>query len=308
MGGGGGGRGSYFPRAKKDLEKLIWDSKKDADRERLDSDVNKLLREVLASCERDPAKVQERLDNIADVIKDEANMERFLFGGSVAKHTYVDGLSDVDALVILNREDLTERSPVEVLDIFHKSLQDRLTYDEVKSLEKGGMAVTVVYRDGMEIQLLPAIRTGPKVIIPSAGSKGWKEIDPKAFQKALAKANERVNCALVPAIKLVKSINAGMPEQKRLTGYHIESLGVEAVKGYRGAKTVKALLTHILHHASKGVLNPIQDVTGQSRIVDAYLGEQNSTKRRVVADALASIVRKLNAATTADHWKAIVED
>jgi len=77
----GGGGGSYFPRAKTDLKKLIQDSKNDADRERLDSDLNKLLRELLASYERDPEKIQERLDKIADILKDEANMERFLLGG-----------------------------------------------------------------------------------------------------------------------------------------------------------------------------------------------------------------------------------
>jgi len=304
----GGGGGSYFPRAKTDLKKLIQDSKKSADRERLDSDVNKLLRKVLASCERDPVKIQQRLDKIADILKDEANIEKFLFGGSVAKHTYVDGLSDVDALVILDREDLAGKSPGAVLNVFHKSLQDRLTYDEVKSVDKGRMAVTVVYRDGMEIQLLPAIRTGVKVIIPSAGAKEWKETNPKAFQRALTKANERLNSSLVPAIKLVKSINDGLPEQKRLTGYHIESLGTEAVKGYHGVKTVKALLMHILGHASKQVLSPIQDVSAQSRIVDSYLGKANSAKRRIVSDALASISRKLHAATTVDQWKGILEE
>jgi len=304
---GGGGR-SYFPRATSDLEKLIQQSKKEADKERLDSDVNKLLREVLASCERDPEKVNDHLEKIVDILKDEAEIEKFLFGGSVAKHTYVDGLSDVDALVILNREDLAGKSPAEVLNVFYKSLQDRLTYDLVKSVEKGTMAVTVAYRDGMEIQLLPAIRTGTRVTIPSAGAKDWKETDPKAFQQSLTKANEKLNCSLIPTIKLVKSINAGLPEQKRLTGYHIESLALEAAKGYRGAKTVKALLAHILDIASKRVLSPIQDVTGQSRVVDSYLGAANSTKRRIAADAFAGIVRRLNAATSVDQWKEILEE
>jgi hypothetical protein len=304
---GGGGR-SYFPRATSDLEKLIQQSKKEADKERLDSDVNKLLREVLASCERDPEKVNDRLEKIVDILKDEAEIEKFLFGGSVAKHTYVDGLSDVDALVILNREDLAGKSPAEVLNVFYKSLQDRLTYDLVKSVEKGTMAVTVAYRDGMEIQLLPAIRTGTRVTIPSAGAKDWKETDPKAFQQSLTKANEKLNCSLIPTIKLVKSINVGLPEQKRLTGYHIESLALEAAKGYRGAKTVKALLAHILGIASKRVLSPIQDVTGQSRVVDSYLGAANSTKRRIAADAFAGIARRLNAATSVDQWKEILEE
>jgi len=303
----GASGGSYFPKSGRDLQKLIQDSKDDADRQRLDGDVNRFIREVLASCERDPEKTKDRLGEIADVLKNHADIEHFLFGGSVAKHTFVDGLSDVDALVILKENDPSYKSPDEVLMAFYQSLRDSLTYDDVKSVEKGRMAVTVVYRDGTEIQLLPSLRTESKVLIPTAGAKEWKETNPKAFQKMLTTANDRLNQSLVPTIKLIKSINGGFPEQKRLTGYHIESLAVDAIKGYRGAKTVKSLLTHILENASKRVLNPIQDTTGQSRIVDAYLGKANSVERRVVADALSSVVRKLNAAKTVDEWKSILE-
>jgi predicted nucleotidyltransferase len=304
----GGGGSSYFPKNKPDLAKLIQQSKKEADKERLDADVNKFLREVLASFERDPTKVQDRLEKITEILRDEADMEKFLFGGSVAKHTFVDGLSDVDVLVILKREDLVGKSPGEILNIFHQSLRDRLTYDLVQSVNKGTMAVTVIYRDGIEIQLLPALRTGTKVVIPSAGAKEWKEVDPKAFQRILTKTNERLDSSLIPTIKLVKSINDGLPEQKRLTGYHIESLALEAVKGYRGAKTVKSLLPQVFDAISKRVLTPIQDVTGQSRVVDSYLGAANSTKRRDAANVFAGIVRRLNAATTVDQWKEILED
>jgi hypothetical protein len=303
----GSGGSSYFPRASSDLEKLIRDSKMDADRKRLDSDINRLLRKILASYERDPQKVQDCLEKIGDVLRDEADMESFLFGGSVAKHTYVDGLSDIDALVILRREDLAGKSPQAVLNSFYQSLQDRLTSDLVLSVEKGKMAVTVTFRDGTQIQLLPALRVGTKVAIPTSTTRAWNEINPKAFQRMLTQANQRLNNSLVPTIKLIKSIIASFPEQKRLTGYHVESLAVEAVKGYRGEKTVKALLVHILEDTCRRVLSPVRDVTGQSRVVDSYLGGANSTERRIVADALASVVRKLNAATSVDQWKAYLE-
>ena len=305
---GGSGGSSYFPRASSDLKKLIQQSKQDADRKILDSDINKLLRKILASYERDPQKVQKHLERIGDVLKDQADMETLLFGGSVAKHTYVDGLSDVDALVILRQEELAGKSPQAVLNSFHKSLQDRLTSDLIDSVEKGRMAVTVNFRDGMQIQLLPATRVGSKVKISTATLKSWKEINPKAFQRMLTRANQRLNNLLVPTIKLVKSIIGGFPKQKRLTGYHVESLAVEAVKGYRGEKTVKSLLLHVLKDASKRILQPISDVTGQSRVVDSYLGKKDSTKRRIAADAVASVSRKLNAATSVDQWIATLGD
>ena len=135
---GGSGR-SYFPISKPDLEKLVQDSKREEDRKRLESDVNAFLREVLSSYERDTNRIQENLDKINEILSDEADMERFLFGGSVAKHTYVDGLSDVDALVILKKEDLSGKTPQEVLRLFHRSLKGKLTYDNVEKVEKGNI-------------------------------------------------------------------------------------------------------------------------------------------------------------------------
>ena len=97
-----------------------------------------------------------------------------------------------------------------------------------------------------------------------------------------------------------------MPEQRQLSGYHIESLAIEAIKYYNGSMTVKAIVKRILDNASSRVLTPIKDITGQSRTVDSYLGRANSTERRMAADVLATIVRKMDAATTVNQWKAIM--
>jgi len=305
----GGSGGRYFPKRTDALQKRIERARQTAERQRLDSDVSKFLQDVLTTFnQRDAEKVQEYLGKIMEILGEGAQVEQFLFGGSVAKHTYVDGLSDVDALVILDRADLAGKSPEAVLKAFHKQLQDGVTYDIVQSVEKGKMAVTVTHQDGTEVQLLPALRVGGKVAIPDATRGEWKETNPKAFQRALSKANERLSHSLVPTIKLVKSIISGFSKQKRLTGYHVESLALDAAKGYRGARTGKALLVHVLESASKRVLRPIRDVTGQSRVVDSSLGRSNSPDRRLVADALASVARRLNAATSLDQWKAVIED
>src|SRR5947209_2988531 len=191
---GGGGGGGYFPSNPDRLQRLIEEARGTEAQQRLDSKVNELLQNALATFNsRNAEKVQEHLGKVERVIGDEFEMEQFLFGGSVAKHTYVDGLSDIDALVILNRADLVGKSPREVLKTFHESLSDRLTYEEISSVEKGKMSVTITYRDGTAIQLLPAIRTGGKVAIPSANANEWNESNPKAFQKELTKANERLN-------------------------------------------------------------------------------------------------------------------
>ena len=50
----------------------------------------------------------------------------------------------------------------------------------------------------------------------------------------------------------------------------MEALAVDAVKGYRKAMTLRSLLLHVIESASTRVLEPIPDITRQSRNVDDY--------------------------------------
>ncbi len=306
---GGGRRGpSYFPSRPAELKNLIKETREDAEEKRLESDVNEYLQAFLVKLnQRNPEKVQAYIDETAEILGETYEIEKLLFGGSVAKHTAVDGLSDVDALVVLNKEDLQRKAPREVLDSFFDSLQGNLPRDRVVKVEKGDLAVTISYEDGTEIQLLPALRRGREICIADADGHNWKVINPKVFQRELTKSNERLNGALVPTIKLLKSILSVLPKNIKPTGYHIESLSVDVTKGYRGPKTVKSLLLHILTGASARVLHPIADITNQSKIVDAYLGKKNSEQREKVSHALAGIARWMNAASTVDRWKEIIE-
>lgn len=302
---GGSGGGSYIPRSSDAIRRRIEEARA-AERERLDSDVNGLLREFLARVnDRDADKTREQLAELQATLGESVAVQTMLFGGSVAKHTYIDGLSDVDALVVLGRAGTRGLSPQHMLDDFHRTLDDRLSRTHVESVEKGTLAVTIRYRDGSEVQLLPAVRKGSQVAIPDASGRGWRETDPRRFQKELSRQNDRLGRALIPTIKLVKSLVGDLPRQQRISGYHAEALCLDAAKKYRGETTPKALLGHVLDHASKRVLRPIQDVTGQSRTVDADLGPANNARRRLVSQALAGIGRRLEAATSLHQWKAM---
>ncbi len=170
------------------------------------------------------------------------------------------------------------------------------------------MAVTVTYDDGMEIQLVPAIRKGAAVAVPAASGGGWNETEPGAFRRHLTSANERLGGNLVPTIKLFKAVLSRFPPQKRLSGYHAEALAVDAAKNYSGSTAPKDLLVHLLQHASRRVLRPIQDRTGQSRTVDAYLGAANTAERKNISMALDGMRRRLSTATTLAQWKAVLEE
>jgi hypothetical protein len=284
------------------------DQAKERERQRLDTDVNDLLQKLLAHFnDRDTEVISDRLVSIGEMLSDVAEIETFLLGGSVGKHTAVNGISDVDALVILGRPDLAGKSPQFVLNSFHKQLNQSLPRSEVKSVEKGRLAVTVTYHDGTEIQLLPALRSGQTISIASADGKNWIDTKPKVFQRELTRANRQLNQALIPTIKLLKSIVSDFPKQKQLTGYHIEAMALDAARDYQGPKTSKWLLLHLLGYAADRVLKPMADITGQSRNVDSYLGKANSVERRNISQALAGMKRRLEAATTVSQWRAVFE-
>ena len=98
---------------------------------------------------------------------------------------------------------------------------------------------------------------------------------------------------------------------QQLSGYHVESLAVEAFKGYDGPQTNKAMLRHFFEQASSLVTKPMGDATGQSNNVDDYLGSIASVERRNVSLALERIARRIQNADgmrSADLWKQILGD
>jgi len=228
-----------------------------------------------------------------------------LFGGSVAKHTYVDGMSDIDSLVILNKTELKDLSPQEVRKYLSACLKERLPNTEI---QKGDLAVTVKFKD-IEIQLLPAIKYKSGFRIPDASGKDWSFIKPKEFTDILAKVNADNGYKLIPTIKLAKSIVSGLPDNRRLTGYHIEALAVETFQQYSGPRTPKDMLRHFFLEAQRLVMSPVKDRTGQSIHVDDYLGAKNSLERKMVADSLGRIGRRmLNAdgAQLVNEWRDVL--
>ena len=85
-----------------------------------------------------------------------SDVVRSLLGGSVKKGTYVNGLSDVDVLLLLNESTLVSSPPAKVIQYVKGLIKKQLPQNEVTA---GRLAVTVNYADGSEIQVLLAIRT-----------------------------------------------------------------------------------------------------------------------------------------------------
>ena len=301
-GGGGGGFGFQLPGG---AEYLRQQAIEDGQIAEFQSRLGGLLTGLLAAFNnRDHRLVAERLEDIQAALeaKHEGPFTR-LFGGSVAKHTYVDGLSDIDCLVNLNDSELRGHTPDAALERIAEAVDAAVVSATVKV---GRMAVTVRYDDGMELQLLPAVDLGGgRLQVPSAGGEGWSRINPRTFRAVLSQRNEECGQKLVPTIKLAKAVLAAQHEGL-LSGYHVESLAISAFRDYAGTKTTAAMLPAFFERARTLVLDPIRDSTGQSIHVDAELGPSNSQARQRASLALGRIARQMRTASAVgseERWR-----
>lgn len=306
----GGSGGSFSRRTPDELRKLV-DRQESRTRDAaFSTELAGVLAELLGGYNaRDSLTANERLDEVKSALSEtlEGSFDS-LFGGSVAKHTYVDGLSDVDSLVLINDSDLHGKSPGSVLTEMAAIIRSCVG-DDVE-VSHGRMAVSVNYLDGMLIQILPAIkeRDGLMRVPSSRGGDQWSKIDPVGFNKALTGANSECSGKLIPTIKLAKAVIAELPESQRLSGYHVESLAISAFRGYDGEKTTSAMLPHFFSKAREAVLAPIRDSSGQSVHVDGYLGPRNSEARVTASNFLGRIEKKMRNATNAEsigQWRSL---
>jgi Nucleotidyltransferase domain len=228
-------------------------------------------------------------------------------GGSIKKHTYVDGLSDVDVLVTLNRSELAEMSPEEAQTYIATRLKESLPGTDVTV---GKLAVTVNFSDGTSIQLLPSISTATGVRIANEEGTEWSNVaKPHLFAKKLTDVNQRNAGKVVPVVKLFKAINSTRPKEERLHSYHIEALAANAFSDYNGPYTHKEMLEHLTDYSTKAVLRHTEDETGQSRNVDEYLGSESSQERQRVSQSLDRLSKRMKAAddeASVEEWEDIL--
>jgi hypothetical protein len=302
MGGGGSGGWPSSSGPNDVMRRAGFEANKAA----YEGQVNTFLQDLLADFNnRDSELIRTHLETIEDALNKEGiGSISLFFGGSIKKHTYIDGLSDIDVLAKIENPLFAGKPPSYVLKYFAERLRERLPNTEMKI---GNLAVTVEYSDGSKVQVLPAVVTATGVRIPNGDGSGWSNIiRPEKFAEKLTQVNKANNNGVVPVIKLYKAINARQPEKTRLSGYHIESIAINAFRKYEGPNSRKAMLTHLAEYASKAVLTPIADSTGQSINVDDKLGPWGSLERQRAGQAIKRIYTKMKLANTESdlqRWK-----
>ena len=96
---GGGGGGAFVNRSPDELRNLVRKAEGKTASVSFESDLASTLGDLLGGYNaRDAETARERLDDAKSALQGsiEGSFDQ-MFGGSVAKHTYVDGLSDIDS-------------------------------------------------------------------------------------------------------------------------------------------------------------------------------------------------------------------
>lgn len=292
--GGGFSPPRYTPRQLEDQVELIREHTANAEYDRT---VCESLADLLRDYnQRDSQQINDRLNRVKDLIEDYLDSSIDLrFGGSVSKHTYVNGLSDVDSLMLLRENLFSDESPQEMLGEFERLLRGALP-DNVK-IESGQLAITLTYPDEMQLQLLPALRTATGVRIAASDGDGWSNvIHPDRFARQLTQVNQNLERRVVPTIKLAKGAIDNIAAATGLRSHHIEAIALKSFENYSGPTNPKSMLHHFFDRASSLVHSPIQDSTGQSVYVDDYLGPSNSPQRQRISESLGRIAHRMREA------------
>ena len=269
-------------------------------------EVNRWLNDKLKAYNgRDANAIGSRITELRGALRRTDNdVVRPMFGGSVHRHTHVNGLSDVDVFMFVNESDISGRLPGDAIGYMKALIAASLPKRNVKSIKSGNMAVTIEYRDGMEIQVLPAIRRKSgalRVPDPDPDTDGWSAVTyPDRFADRLTKVNQANNGKVIPTIKLVKGLAAGviLNEKRRLNGYHIEALAIEAFRNYSGKRDVRSMVIRFCDFASEAVMKPIPDPTEQTKHIDGRLGNAGSGLRKEARNYLRSMRNRFSKCKT----------
>lgn len=247
--------------------------------------VNEVLDDAAKNARERDAKSQMQHRNDAETainsdIEGHVDIE---YGGSVSKATYVDGVSDLDCRVYLNHSSLASKSPDEIKKYIAKQLKNK--DPRISSVKVGRMGVTVRYRDGTEMQFIPAIRTRYGYKLPN-GNMWSKVVYENRFKRDFSRTNKKCGGRLYHLVTVLKKQNNQNPSSQQLSGHHIEALANKIFKPYpkSAPRTLEAMMDYYYRHAPRHVVHRTRDNTGQSLYVDKdKLGGPGSKNRQAVA-------------------------
>jgi hypothetical protein len=222
-----------------------------------------------------PPHISEYLDDLLEECTDScrrvfANCE-FSISGSLWKHTFAFGVSDIDVLCAFNSRELSPNHVVSRLASAFSSTRTPIIAHQTH--------VTLPSPFGVTIDIVPVVvDSGEIALIHSSGGR-WVRARPELFATVLQQANLSSQNTLKPSIRVLKSLLSRCSSAPLLKGHHIEAICVHAASEFAGTFKITTLLEFILSQLPRLANLHFVDTSGQLQFIDDYLGASDSDER-----------------------------
>lgn len=296
---GGSGGSGWSNRPPKDLDKLITAAEGETGEKYQKTQVENFLNEKLEDFnDHDYEKLNQHREQIERKLQSEfENFEALLYGGSHSRYTDVNKLSDIDILAVLGDTSQIEESSNVAINNLVTLLRDRFPESNI---QRGKMAATIRFSDGIEIQVLPAYRDGDGFYIPNPADSRWVRTCPTRVANQLTGLNQQLSGKVVPVIKLAKAICYAKGIE--IKSYHLENIALQAFSVYTGQKTQSQMLKHLFNQAKTLVLLPMSDPCGQSADITSNLTSNERTKLAKGFSKLENSIETAMTSSSLEPW------
>ena len=250
----------------------------------------KNLASELELTQSETERVAEKHTWLREKLREKLPVEDDFLTGSYARHTIIrpegDAKFDVDFFLVFDKEEYGESSLEELLQTVRGALDiikiEDLAIEEIRMQSR---SVAVVYKDGFQIDVVPAIQIEKDKLYKIFDKKTLAAIDsnPKLHGEILTAANEATASnstkRLVPMIKILKHWKR--KECDYMKSFHLELLMIETLSSL----TISSYSSAIAYFfANVDMQKPLIDPSNAENVIDAYLDDDN------VRDDLSSLI------------------
>jgi len=230
-------------------------------------------------------QVSQKHNKLRGKLRERLNVEDDFLTGSYARSTIIrpkgDEKFDVDFFLVFDGEEYGELELPDLLQIVRNAL-DAIKADdeEISEIKEQKRSIAVIYDDGFQIDVVPAIEIEKHKKYKIFDKKSQKAVNsnPKLHGENLTKANEDTSSSgvkrLIPTVKILKSWRREKCDYMK--SFHLELLVVEILKDEE-IISFSSGIAKFFHNAGT-LLNgvPLKDPANEENIIDAYLDEDGT--------------------------------
>lgn len=178
------------------------------------------------------ARAEKQRQVIVERLRTRISIAEDFISGSFGRNTATSPISDVDIVIILNRDQIGDADPSGVLEQVQAALDAAYPNKEHPILQNRSVGISFS-GTGIDFDVVPAFKHAGILQIPDRETNRWIPTDPKLHKDLCNKANDDANKKLKPLVKAAKQWNGALPE-KVVRSFHLEVMAYTLLKGAQG--------------------------------------------------------------------------